>query len=65
MQDIFEKHNIKIVHENTSRDAVDILEDLYLKINGEEWNRIVQEIATVESTSGSIFDLARNRPYKP
>lgn len=64
LQDIFDRHNILIMSNDGIRNAIDILEDLYLKINGEEWNKIVQEIANKESIEGSIFDEARNRPYK-
>lgn len=65
LKDILSKYNINIVSKGTVRNSVDVLEDLYLKINGDEWNKIVEEIAKTESIEGPIFDQARDRLYKP
>jgi hypothetical protein len=65
LEQIFKKYNVNITSNNENRDAIDILEDIYLKITGDEWNRLCQDIANIESAQGDIFDEARNRPYKP
>lgn len=62
--DIFKKHGVDLKHDDYFRHPIDILEDLYLKINMEEYAAIMKTIADSESKEGFIFDLARNRPYE-
>jgi hypothetical protein len=62
--EIFEKHGIDLKRENQFRNPVDILEDMYLKLNTEEYVSLMKKISETESKEGFIFDLARNKPYK-
>jgi hypothetical protein len=65
LSDIFGTYNIKIVDDTGSpRNVVDVLEDLYLKINSQEYSRIMKKISETEATEGHIFDEARNRSYQ-
>lgn len=45
------------------RNVVDVLEDMYLKLNLDEFLRLMYEISEEEKYS-NIFDEARGRGYK-
>jgi hypothetical protein len=62
--DIMKRHNIELVEAKESRNVIDVLEDIYLKLSAEEFKVLVKEISQAETEHGHIFDLARNRPYK-
>jgi hypothetical protein len=62
--EIFAKYGIDLKRDNEFRHPIDILEDMYLKLNNEEYAKITKWIAEVESQEGHIFNTARNKPYK-
>lgn len=64
LSDIFKEHGIELYKDGQIRNLIDILEDLYLRVNGHEYDRIMQKISEIEKLQGHIFDQARNRPYK-
>lgn len=64
IEQIFQKYNIALTKDNELRNPIDILEDLYLRLNGDDWNSLCSVIAQTESQEGFIFDIARGRPYK-
>lgn len=64
LEQIFKKHGINIKDNNGNiRNAIDILEDMYLKLNTREFNKIMFELQEEERYS-NIFDEARGRSYK-
>lgn len=64
LERIFKKHNIDLKNKDGSiRNAIDIIEDMYLKLNSVEFNYIMFEIME-EERYGNIFDEARGRSYK-
>jgi hypothetical protein len=64
LSNILSQYNISLVEADGLRSVVDFLEDFFLKINIDEYQKIMQDIAQAESIEGHIFDQARNRPYK-
>ena len=62
--EIFAKYGIDLERNNEFRHPIDILEDMYLKLNSEEYAKITKLIADAESQEGHVFDITRNRPYK-
>lgn len=64
LEDIFGSFGIKLFDNNEYRHAVDILEDLFLKINNKEYALLMEKVAQTESVTGHLFDIARQRPYK-
>lgn len=64
LEQIFKKYNISLEKNNKLRNPIDILEDVYLKLNGDDWNTLCSIIAKTESQEGPIFDMARGRPYE-
>ena len=64
LEKILKKHNIALYNGDGSlRNAVDLLEDLYLKTNASEISYIFYEVAE-EEMRANIFDDARGRTYK-
>lgn len=61
---IFKDHGIELIKDGKIRNVIDVLEDLYLKISTDEYNRIIQRISETEQSEGHIFDRARNKPYE-
>ena len=58
------KYGIELRDENGElRNVVDVLEDLYLKTNGSNINRMFYEFSE-EEMYANIFDDARGRSYK-
>lgn len=64
LQNILQNFGIDIKRNNRDRHVVDVLEDIFLKINEKEFALIIKNIAVEESEKGHIFDQARNRPYE-
>jgi hypothetical protein len=64
LERIFESFGIAIKHNNQDRHVVDVLEDIFLKINNEEFSLMMKQLAISESQKGHIFDQARNKPYE-
>jgi hypothetical protein len=64
LEDIFNFYNIKIFDNNECRNVVDVLEDMFLKINTTEYAALMEKISLIESREGYIFDRARKREYK-
>lgn len=64
LEKIFRKHGISIRNSNGEiRNAIDILEDMYLKLNSIEFASIMYEISE-EERYANIFDDTRGRTYK-
>jgi hypothetical protein len=63
LENIFKKYKINLFQNEQLRDPIDILEDLYLKLNTDEYVSLMKEISSTESLEGHIFDEARNKPY--
>jgi hypothetical protein len=64
LEDIFGSLGIRLLDNNEYRHVVDVLEDLFLKLNSKEYMILMENIAKTESAHGHIFDMARQRPYK-
>lgn len=64
LNNIFLQYGLNLMDNENFRHPVDILEDMFLKLNVDEYIKIMQTIASIESREGFIFDMARNRPYK-
>lgn len=64
LEDIFNRYNIALMESENYRHPVDILEDMYLKLNIHEYMHMMELISQTESREGFIFDTARGRPYK-
>jgi hypothetical protein len=62
--EIFNKYGIELKSNDQFRHPVDILEDIYLKLNNNEYNKMMELISKVESSESFIFDEARSRPYQ-
>lgn len=63
LEEIFMKYGIKILNDKgEARNAIDILEDLYLKISPSEFSKITYEISEEEKYS-NVFNNARGRRY--
>lgn len=63
LEDIFKKYGISLKTADEYRHPIDIIEDLYLKLNIEEYRSLMELISQTEAREGFIFDVARNRPY--
>lgn len=64
LEEIFAAYGIQMRNTDGSlRNLIDILEDMYLKLTPNEFNRIMFEIGEEEKYS-NIFDHARQRKYK-
>lgn len=64
LEKIFKKYRIDLRDKNGNiRNVVDVLEDMYLKINPTEYNQIMFEVMEEEKYA-NIFDDARGRDYK-
>lgn len=61
---IFKSFNIELCDGNQHRHVIDVLEDLFLKLNIKEYQILMKSIAETESEKGHIFDQSRNRPYQ-
>ncbi len=64
LEDIFNFYNIKIFDQNECRNVIDVLEDMFLKINTTEYAALMEKVSLIESREGHIFDQARKREYK-
>lgn len=64
LNDIFKKKGITLFNSKGEiRNAIDILEDMYLKLNAKEFIHIMAEIQEEEKYA-NIFDDARSRKYR-
>jgi hypothetical protein len=63
LEDIFNRYNIALMENEKHRHPVDILEDMYLKLNIEEYRSLMELIAQTEAREGFIFDISRGRNY--
>jgi len=64
VEQIFYKYGIKLRdRDGNLRNLIDVIEDMYLKLNGREFTQIMYEI-TEEEKFDNIFDLARGRAYR-
>lgn len=61
---LFQMYGIELMEYDKFRHPIDILEDIYLKLSIDEYKKLMEDIANLESKEGFIFDLARSRPYK-
>jgi hypothetical protein len=65
LDNIFEKYGINLKTNNKEyRHPIDILEDMYLKLNIEEYKSLMELIAQTEVKEGFIFDISRGRTYR-
>ncbi|MFW6030023.1 MAG: hypothetical protein ACOCRO_07180 [Halanaerobiales bacterium] len=65
LEEIFEYHGISLRNDaGEIRNAVDVIEDMYLKLNPYEFGFIVDKISRTEQRVGHIFDKERQRQYK-
>jgi hypothetical protein len=64
LEEIFNFYNIKIFEGQECRNVVDVIEDIFLKINSTEYTNLIEKVSLTESREGHIFDKARNRAYK-
>lgn len=64
LEEILKAHGIDLYENNKLRNVVDVLEDLYLKVNQDNYTVLMQQIRQTEEIEGHIFDTARNRPYR-
>jgi hypothetical protein len=63
LNNIFKGHGISLLDSNGElRNVVDVIEDLYIKLNTEEIIKIMEEIRAAELQS-NIFDELRGRKY--
>lgn len=63
LEQIFIQYGIKLTDEDgESRNLYDVLEDMYLKLNGTDMNRLFFEISESEIES-NVFDDARGWGY--
>jgi hypothetical protein len=64
LEQIFEKYGISLKDSTGEvRNAIDILEDIYLKMNAAELKLLLFEISE-EELNANIFDDARDRKYR-
>jgi hypothetical protein len=64
LEEIFSFYNIKIFEGNQQRHVIDVIEDMFLKINSTEYADLMKRVSLTESREGHIFDQARKRAYK-
>jgi hypothetical protein len=64
LEQIFYAFNIRLKDGDKDRHIADVLEDLFLKINISEYQKLIDVIAKTEQQEGHIFDQFRNRPYQ-
>lgn len=64
LEKIFNTYNIDLTQNGQFRHVVDVLEDMYLKLNLKEYQKLIETISEYEKTDGLIFDIARNKPYE-
>lgn len=64
LNNIFLQYGLNLMDNESFRHPVDIIEDMFLKLNIDEYVKIMKTIANIESQEGFIFDKARNRPYE-
>lgn len=64
LEKVFQSYNITLKENQKYRHIVDILEDLYIKLNTDEYINLMSQIADIESKEGMIFDEARQKPYE-
>jgi hypothetical protein len=64
LEQIFEKYGVSLKDSTGElRNAIDILEDIYLKMNAAELRLLLFEISE-EELNANIFDDARGRKYR-
>ncbi|MFW5889542.1 MAG: hypothetical protein ACOCUD_04095 [Bacillota bacterium] len=64
LEDIYAKYGINLRDSNGNlRNVVDVLEDMYLKLNYHEFIKLQYEISE-EELRNDIFDDSRGRKYK-
>lgn len=64
LEEILAAYGIQIRNADGSlRNVIDVIEDMYLKLTPNEFNRITMEIGEEEKYS-NIFDNARQRKYR-
>ncbi|MFW6001964.1 MAG: hypothetical protein ACOCQD_01345 [archaeon] len=64
LEDIYAKYGINLRDSNGNlRNVVDVLEDMYLKLNYEEFIKLQYEISE-EELRNDVFDDSRGRKYK-
>lgn len=64
LEQIFEKYGVSLKDSTGElRNAIDILEDIYLKMNAAELKLLLFEISE-EELNANIFDDARGRKYR-
>lgn len=64
LEEIFNLYNISLKNEDQLRNVIDVLEDMYLKLNLEEYQKLMKAISESEKLYGPIFDKTRNKPYE-
>lgn len=64
LEQIFQKYNIEL-RDSTGelRNSIDLIEDIYLKLNAAELNLLLFEISE-EELEANLFDDARGRKYR-
>jgi hypothetical protein len=63
LSDIFKNFGITLLNSNGElRSLVDVLEDMYLKLNTEQFVKLMNEIRKAELAS-NLFDEMRGRKY--
>lgn len=64
LEQIFQKHNIEL-RDSTGelRNSIDLIEDIYLKLNAADLNLLLFEISE-EELEANLFDEARGRKYR-
>lgn len=64
LQEIFSKKGIAILNSSGElRNVVDVLEDMYLKLNAREYISLMIEVQEEEKYA-NLFDDARSREYR-
>jgi len=64
LEKIFQSYNIELKKGDEYRHPIDIIEDMYLRLNIQEYRSLMELISQTETREGFIFDSARNRPYR-
>jgi len=64
LKEVIKKYGIEITNsDGTLRNVVDVLEDIYLKLNAKEFVMLMSEIQE-EEKDYNLFDEARGRKYR-
>jgi hypothetical protein len=63
LEKIFEKYGIKLISDwdGTQRDIVDIIEDMYLRLDSRSIIKLFNEIGEEERFGNNIFQEARDK----